>query len=153
MQGFKNNLEASNSKQKLMKTRCEQRTSYQLFIQVTDYNKESKSTLNNLQDNRIYPISSPTEFFPYLHLLSSGRTETVIIFTNSGNSVPTAVTCNSSGNFSTGSDSTEAVIEKIEKRLGSWKSRLMSFDGRFTLVKLVLGSLPLYFFSLCYITK
>lgn len=40
------------------------------------------------------------------------------------------------------------VVEKVRKRLESWKTKFISFGGRLTLVKSVLGSLPLYFFSL-----
>ncbi|GJS89425.1 reverse transcriptase domain, reverse transcriptase zinc-binding domain protein [Tanacetum coccineum] len=38
------------------------------------------------------------------------------------------------------------VIDKFKKRLAEWKAKSMSFGGRLTLVKLVLGSLPLYYF-------
>ena len=40
------------------------------------------------------------------------------------------------------------VVEKFKKRLTDWKAKAMSFGGRLTLVKSVLGSLPLYYFSL-----
>ncbi|KAJ9558860.1 LOW QUALITY PROTEIN: hypothetical protein OSB04_013474 [Centaurea solstitialis] len=40
------------------------------------------------------------------------------------------------------------VVEKVRSRLASWKARIISFGGRLTLVKSVLGSLPLYFLSL-----
>ncbi|XP_071714358.1 uncharacterized mitochondrial protein AtMg01250-like [Rutidosis leptorrhynchoides] len=36
----------------------------------------------------------------------------------------------------------------IEKRLADWKARAMSFGRRLTLIKSVLNSLPLYYFSL-----
>ncbi|XP_071687016.1 uncharacterized protein [Rutidosis leptorrhynchoides] len=39
------------------------------------------------------------------------------------------------------------VIEKFNSRLSEWKARAISFGGRLTLVKSVLNSLPLYFFS------
>ena len=42
----------------------------------------------------------------------------------------------------------KATIDKLKKRLDSWKARFVSFVGRFTFVKLVLGSLPLYYFLL-----
>ncbi|XP_071694378.1 uncharacterized protein [Rutidosis leptorrhynchoides] len=45
-------------------------------------------------------------------------------------------------------DSWKPVIDKFEKRLSYWKARSVSFGGRLTLVKSVLNSLPLYFFSL-----
>ncbi|GJZ35962.1 reverse transcriptase domain, reverse transcriptase zinc-binding domain protein [Tanacetum coccineum] len=38
------------------------------------------------------------------------------------------------------------VVEKFRKRLCEWKAKTMSFWGRLTLVKSVLGSLPLYYF-------
>ncbi|XP_071704098.1 uncharacterized protein [Rutidosis leptorrhynchoides] len=44
-------------------------------------------------------------------------------------------------------ESWEPVNNKFEKRLSDWKARSMSFGGRF-LVKSVLNSLSLYFFSL-----
>ncbi|GJV59832.1 reverse transcriptase domain, reverse transcriptase zinc-binding domain protein [Tanacetum coccineum] len=40
------------------------------------------------------------------------------------------------------------VVEKFKKRWGNWKTKMISFGGRLTLVKSVLGSLDLYFFSL-----
>ncbi|KAJ9536053.1 hypothetical protein OSB04_un000779 [Centaurea solstitialis] len=40
------------------------------------------------------------------------------------------------------------VIEKVKKKLNSWRAKSISFGGRLTLVKSVLGSLSLYFFSL-----
>ncbi|GJZ07647.1 hypothetical protein Tco_0541440 [Tanacetum coccineum] len=40
------------------------------------------------------------------------------------------------------------VIEKFHKRLFSWKAHTLSYGGRLTLVKLVLGALETYFFSL-----
>ncbi|KAJ9535792.1 hypothetical protein OSB04_un001049 [Centaurea solstitialis] len=45
-------------------------------------------------------------------------------------------------------DHWKSALVKLQKRLDSWKSRFVSFGGRLTLVKSVLGSLPLYFFSL-----
>ncbi|XP_071728393.1 uncharacterized protein [Rutidosis leptorrhynchoides] len=42
----------------------------------------------------------------------------------------------------------EPVIEKFKCRLANWKMRLMSFGGRLVLIKSVLSSLPLYYFSL-----
>lgn len=41
-----------------------------------------------------------------------------------------------------------SVIDKFEKRLSSWKAKNLSFGGRLTLVKSVLNSLPLFYFSL-----
>ncbi|GKD82946.1 hypothetical protein Tco_1349785 [Tanacetum coccineum] len=40
------------------------------------------------------------------------------------------------------------AIEKFKKRLADGKAKAMYFGGRLTLVKYVLGSLPLYYFSL-----
>ncbi|GKA56638.1 putative RNA-directed DNA polymerase [Tanacetum coccineum] len=40
------------------------------------------------------------------------------------------------------------VVEKFKSRLANWKAKTMSFGGRLTLVKSVLGSLPLYYFSM-----
>ncbi|XP_071728391.1 uncharacterized protein [Rutidosis leptorrhynchoides] len=42
----------------------------------------------------------------------------------------------------------EPVIEKFKCRLANWKMRSMSFGGRLVLIKSVLSSLPLYYFSL-----
>lgn len=42
----------------------------------------------------------------------------------------------------------KAMIEKFKKRPLDWKARKMSFGGRLTLVKMVLGSLALNFFSI-----
>ncbi|GMJ14282.1 hypothetical protein HRI_005097400 [Hibiscus trionum] len=40
------------------------------------------------------------------------------------------------------------VVEKVKKRLTSWRSRLLSFSGRLVLVKAVLSNLPIYYMSL-----
>ncbi|XP_023772890.1 uncharacterized protein LOC111921539 [Lactuca sativa] len=40
------------------------------------------------------------------------------------------------------------VIENFQLRLNSWKSKKLSFRGRLTLTKAVLGSLPTFYFSL-----
>lgn len=41
-----------------------------------------------------------------------------------------------------------SVLDKFQRRLSDWKARMISQGGRLTLVKSVLGSLPLYFLSL-----
>nr|GEX36630.1 putative RNA-directed DNA polymerase, eukaryota, reverse transcriptase zinc-binding domain protein [Tanacetum cinerariifolium] len=51
-----------------------------------------------------------------------------------------------------------SVVKKFKKRLSEWRAKTMSFGGRLTLVKTVLGSFPLYYFSMfrvpvCMITK
>ncbi|XP_076945693.1 uncharacterized protein LOC143616874 [Bidens hawaiensis] len=40
------------------------------------------------------------------------------------------------------------VIDKFQAKLSAWKANTLSFAGRLTLLKAVLGSLPTYFFSL-----
>ncbi|GJR76960.1 putative RNA-directed DNA polymerase [Tanacetum coccineum] len=40
------------------------------------------------------------------------------------------------------------VVKKFKNLLSEWKAKTMSFGGRLTLVKSVLGSLPLYYFSM-----
>jgi hypothetical protein len=40
------------------------------------------------------------------------------------------------------------VIERFQNRLSCWKAKTLSFAGRVTLAKSVLGSLPSYFLSL-----
>ena len=42
----------------------------------------------------------------------------------------------------------DAVVEKVKKRLSIWKMKTLSIGGRLTLVKSVLGSMPLYHMSL-----
>ncbi len=42
----------------------------------------------------------------------------------------------------------QTVIGKINKKLNPWRCKVLSAGGRLTLLKSVLGSLPLYFFSL-----
>ncbi|GKA35558.1 hypothetical protein Tco_0722049 [Tanacetum coccineum] len=43
------------------------------------------------------------------------------------------------------------MIEKFKKRLSEWKAISMSLEGCLTLVKSVLGSLPLYYFSMFHV--
>ncbi|KAL4577516.1 hypothetical protein LXL04_013625 [Taraxacum kok-saghyz] len=40
------------------------------------------------------------------------------------------------------------VIERVQNRLSTWKSKMLSFGGRLTLVKSVLGSLPTFYLSI-----
>ena len=40
------------------------------------------------------------------------------------------------------------VVEKFKEKLSNWKARTLSFGGRLTLVRSVLGSLSLYYFSM-----
>ncbi|KAJ9556535.1 hypothetical protein OSB04_011149 [Centaurea solstitialis] len=40
------------------------------------------------------------------------------------------------------------VIEKMKRKLSLWKAKMISFGGRRTLIKLVLGSVSLYYFLL-----
>nr|CCA66235.1 hypothetical protein [Beta vulgaris subsp. vulgaris] len=42
----------------------------------------------------------------------------------------------------------EPILERISKKLDSWKGRLLSIGGRVTLIKSSISSLPLYFMSL-----
>ncbi|XP_076934067.1 uncharacterized protein LOC143600194 [Bidens hawaiensis] len=42
----------------------------------------------------------------------------------------------------------EPVLDTIRNRLSSWKSKLLSMGGRLTLLKSVLASLPVYYFSI-----
>lgn len=42
----------------------------------------------------------------------------------------------------------ETHSRKVEKRLSEWRAKMMLFGRRLTLVKSVLGSLPLYYFSM-----
>ena len=45
-------------------------------------------------------------------------------------------------------DAWNDVVGKLSKRLATWKINLLSIGGRLTLVKSVLGSLPLYYLSI-----
>lgn len=40
------------------------------------------------------------------------------------------------------------VVEKLEKRLASWKANYLSWRGQISLIKSVLSSLPIYYLSL-----
>lgn len=40
------------------------------------------------------------------------------------------------------------IIDKFNSKLSKWKANNLSFGGRLMLVKSILGSLPLYYFSL-----
>lgn len=45
------------------------------------------------------------------------------------------------------------IIEKFHSKLSSWKAKSLSFGGRVTLVKSVLGNLPMYFMSMFVVPK
>lgn len=40
------------------------------------------------------------------------------------------------------------IIDHVQAKLSLWKAKKLSIGGRLTLVKLVLDSLPLYYFSI-----
>lgn len=42
----------------------------------------------------------------------------------------------------------QPVIDRVQNKLSLWKAKTLSFGGRLTLVKVVLGSLPLFYFSI-----
>ena len=42
----------------------------------------------------------------------------------------------------------KSVLDRFSAKLSSWKSKYLSFGGRLTLVKAVLGNLPTYYLSL-----
>ncbi|GKV31892.1 hypothetical protein SLEP1_g40549 [Rubroshorea leprosula] len=45
------------------------------------------------------------------------------------------------------------VIEKFRSKLASWKGKLLSIDGRITLLTSVLSTLPLFYFSIFKVPK
>ncbi|GJX57720.1 hypothetical protein Tco_0287617 [Tanacetum coccineum] len=45
-------------------------------------------------------------------------------------------------------ESWSEVIDRFTNRIFSWKSKILSIGGRMTLTKAVLGSLPLFYFSI-----
>ncbi|XP_071712948.1 uncharacterized protein [Rutidosis leptorrhynchoides] len=42
----------------------------------------------------------------------------------------------------------QPIVEKFDKRLSDWVAKSISFGGRLTLIKAILSSIPLYYFSL-----
>ncbi|XP_071731071.1 uncharacterized protein [Rutidosis leptorrhynchoides] len=46
------------------------------------------------------------------------------------------------------SSSWQPIIEKFDKRLSDWAAKSISFGGRLTIIKSILTSIPLYYFSL-----
>nr|CCA66180.1 hypothetical protein [Beta vulgaris subsp. vulgaris] len=47
----------------------------------------------------------------------------------------------------------DPIIDKLEKKLASWKGKLLSLGGRLTLIKASLSNLPLYYMSLFPVPK
>ncbi|XP_048493141.1 uncharacterized protein LOC104908756 [Beta vulgaris subsp. vulgaris] len=56
------------------------------------------------------------------------------------------------GNYSR-IDTWNPIVDRMSKRLASWKGKMLSIGGRITLIKASLSSLPLYFMSLFPIPK
>ncbi|XP_071718103.1 uncharacterized protein [Rutidosis leptorrhynchoides] len=42
----------------------------------------------------------------------------------------------------------QPIVEKFDKRLSDWAAKSISFGGRLTIIKSILSSIPLYYFSL-----
>ena len=40
------------------------------------------------------------------------------------------------------------MIDKVTKKLSSWKAKILSIGGRLTLLKFVVGSLAIYYISI-----
>nr|GEY62337.1 RNA-directed DNA polymerase, eukaryota [Tanacetum cinerariifolium] len=45
------------------------------------------------------------------------------------------------------------IVDRVKKKLSKWKMKMLSIGGRLTLVKSVLGSLPIYNFSIFKVPK
>ncbi|GKC07647.1 RNA-directed DNA polymerase, eukaryota, reverse transcriptase zinc-binding domain protein, partial [Tanacetum coccineum] len=45
------------------------------------------------------------------------------------------------------------IVDRVKKKLSNWKMKMLSIGGRLTLVKSVLGSLPIYNFSIFKVPK
>ena len=41
----------------------------------------------------------------------------------------------------------DSIVKKCERKLAKWKQKLLSFGGRVTLIKFVINSIPIFFFS------
>ena len=50
-------------------------------------------------------------------------------------------------------ESWKVAIEKLSKKISNWRAKAISFGGRLTLVKSILGSLTLYFLLLFHAPK
>ena len=46
-----------------------------------------------------------------------------------------------------------SVIDKLQKRFTSWKSKYMSMSGCLTLLKVAFENIPLYFMSIFQVSK
>ena len=52
-----------------------------------------------------------------------------------------------------GSELWDPIVKKCERKLAKWKQKFLSFRGRVTLIKVVLNSISIYFFSFFRVPK
>lgn len=99
---------------------------------LTNFSSISGLTINNAK-SKVWFSANTTEkqkhiFWSELCVQEAGDSETYL-------GCPVSITGRSSFDY---------LIEKFEKRLNSWKARLLTHAGRLILIKAVLESLPIY---------
>ncbi|KAL7594350.1 uncharacterized protein LOC111895781 [Lactuca sativa] len=92
----------------------------------------------NFHKSKVFGVgASNTETAQWVHIL--GCEAGVLPFTYLG--VPVGANMNLIKNWN-------PIIEKFRNKLSRWKAKTLSFGGRLTLIKDVLGNLPTYYMSL-----
>ncbi|GKB56445.1 putative RNA-directed DNA polymerase [Tanacetum coccineum] len=113
-------------------------TNAQNLIRILKCFQDMSGLRINIEKSRLYGIGiDPREVESFSNILNCKND--VLLFVYLGLPV---------GKDMSRVDNWRVLIDRFLSKISSWKSKLLSVGGRVTLIKAVLGSLPLYYLSL-----